>query len=1153
VSLRGKLTIPLVTWLCVCAVPFAQGQSPTTGRIEGIIRDIQGHGIPKAGVLAINAETGEKRKSLTQDSGDYVLFALPPGLYNLTITAEGFATGIIRGITVGLGETVTINSVQQIAKNTTEITVNAATPLIHSDSSELTVTLDKATLTSTPLSNRNPLQLIVATPGATAALTNNSALGRNSPEVSINGARVTQNSYQINGVDANNISMHDLGDVAVPAPESISEVRVQTSMYDASVSGTGGGAVELITKGGTNQVHGAIYGYFRNDALNANDPNLKAVGLHRPILEQAVYGANIGGPVRKDRMFYFASYQGLRSTNGATGDSLYSNVMVDPCLTSDRSASALMANCGVAAVDPVSLKLLNYKFPDAQFLIPTPQNNGLVSGTAPSTYHEEQFNTNLDYRPGGKDLFAGKFFFASAPQFSALGTSVFGPPPTFPGFGTHIDVTNALLSLRESHSFNPTTVNEVRFGYDYIYRKEKPEEPIRDSEIGIGRNTASHFPGLPLIYLNRNQGLAAIGTNELTFPNASPSYSFIDSLSLQQGKHGIRLGGLVRRSEWRLDSVNAASYGEIDFDTFQDFLTGNSSFSILGTGQSQADFRATDFHFFVQDDWKAFSRITFNFGLRYELNLPPSERAGRIGGFDPGLYKPQVQVDDNGYPIGPPAEGIIMAGNASSQIDLPGVTRVGRRIFKSIDPCDFAPRIGLAWSPLQSGRMAIRAGYGIFYSRPSFLYLGLNFASPPFYQASTFFGRPLSDPFPDAPPSNSFPRVQAGAPLSSPWSFADRNNRNPYFQQFNASVQYQIQPETVLQVAYVGSRGLRLYRQVNINQARIASLDHPITNAVTEVVITSNSNENASLRAPLQGVDPGMFSLNESSGQSTYHSLQVSLTRRSSRGLQFAAAYTFSKSMDNTSAAGGGPGSDGTPDTGNGIDTSGVVGNQVDPRANRGLSDFDRTHRFTLNFVWELPVPNRWSASRAGRTLFTEWQLSGFLVAMSGLPIDLYDPAGGTLYGSIYGARPNWVPVANRGTPTKNPPAGYYFNPYAFAEATVQPGAVIPSAHDPSAIAADFGTDYGNVGRNILRGPSQSNVDLSVMKRFPVRETKNLEFRVDFLNALNHANKSNPVSDIGAASLDPTTGRIIDPQNFGRILGSDSSPRILQLSLKFNF
>jgi hypothetical protein len=225
----------------------------------------------------------------------------------------------------------------------------------------------------------------------------------------------------------------------------------------------------------------------------------------------------------------------------------------------------------------------------------------------------------------------------------------------------------------------------------------------------------------------------------------------------------------------------------------------------------------------------------------------------------------------------------------------------------------------------------------------------------------------------------------------------------------------------------------------------------------------------------------------------------------------------------------------------------------MDPRANRGLSDFDRTHRVTLNFVWDLPSPKKVSHSRAVRTLLTNWQLSGFLIAMSGLPIDLYDPAGGTLYGSIFGARPNWVPGANPSMAIRHIPPGYYFNPYPFAEAVVQPGSAIPSANDPTAPAGGFGTDYGNVGRNILRGPSQNNLDLSTMKRFPIHETKSLEFRVDFFNALNHPSDSNPVSDISAAILDPIKGRVIDPQNFGRILGSDSSPRMLQLSLKFTF
>jgi len=1157
-SLRGKLAL-IIFSAALCA-PHSLAQSTTSGRVVGSVRDPSGHAIPQGKILCEARATGESRTAETDDSGDFVLIALSPGTYDLTVSSSGFAPSVFHGLVVGVGDTITLNAVLQIARSTTEITVSDAPPLIRTDSSELGSSLNSATLDSLPLASRNSLQLIAATPGANTALTNNSALGRNSPEVSVNGARVNQNSYQINGVDANNVSMHNLGDVAVPAPESITEIRVQSSLYDASVSGAGGSSIELVTKSGTNSVHGTVYEYLRNEAFNANDPNLKAAGVSRAVDRQNTYGASIGGPIRKDRVFYFGSYQGMRTISGATSDSLYNNVMIDPCLTNDRSAATLAANCfgptasggAPRSIDPVSLALLNYKLPNGGFLIPTPQKDGLVSGTSESSFHEEQFNANLDIRIGTNDLLTAKSFFADAPLFSALGYSAFSGPAAFPGFGTHINVSNYLLSVRETHSFSSSTVNEARFGFNYIYRSELPDEPVHDADLGIYRVNADQFPGLPMIFLARDQGSASIGTNEITLRNGSPSISFIDLLSLQRGHHNLRVGGEVRHSAWQVDSVNAASFGEIDFATFQDFLTGATEFSYLGTGQSQAEFRTTDFHFFIQDDWRISPRLTLNLGLRYELDLPPYEIQGRVGGFDPALYQPRMEVDENGFPVGPPAQGIIMAGNAPPQLQPQGVTRVGKRIFNSVDPCDFGPRVGLAWSPLNSSRLAVRAGYGIFYSRPSFLYMGLNFASPPFYQASTFFGAPFADPFPDAPPSSSFPRVQAGIPLGSPWAFLDRDNRNSYFQQFNASLQYEIARDMVAQIAYVGSRGLRLYRQVNINQAPIASINHPIVNSVTGEVITSNSNDNAALRAPFQGIDPGNFFLNESTGQSTYHSLQLTLNRRFSHGVQFAGAYTYSKSIDNTSAAGGGAGSDGSLDTGNGLDTSVAIGNQSDPRANRGLSDFDRTHRFTFNFVWDLQVPQSWTSSGAHRILLQGWQLSGFVTVMSGLPIDIYDPAGGSLYGQVYGARPNWAAGASRST-ASSPPAGYYFNPLAFTEALVQPGGAIPSAHDATALASDFGTDYGNVGRNVLRGPSQSNIDLSVLKSFRLRESKSLDFRADFFNATNHASKSNPISDISAANLDPATGVIVDPGNFGRILGADSSPRIIQFSLKFNF
>jgi hypothetical protein len=471
-------------------------------------------------------------------------------------------------------------------------------------------------------------------------------------------------------------------------------------------------------------------------------------------------------------------------------------------------------------------------------------------------------------------------------------------------------------------------------------------------------------------------------------------------------------------------------------------------------------------------------------------------------------------------------------------------------MLNSVDPKDLGPRVGLAWSPLNSGRLVVRGGSGIFYSRPSFFYLGLNFAEPPFYQVSTFFGETISNPFPGAPPSTSFPFVPGDIPLGSPFSFVDRNNLNPYFQQFNGSVQYAITRDMALQAAYVGSRGVRLYRQVNINQAPIASLDHPIKNAVTGEIITENTVENAPLRAPLQGVDPGVFSLNSASGQSTYHSLQVVLNQRLSRGLQFSASYTFSKSIDNTSEAGGGANTDGSLDTGGGLDTSAVYGNQLDPRANRGVSDFDRTHRFVANGLWDLPAVKQ--AGWVGR-LLSYWTLSCDAIAMSGLPVDIFDPGGGTLYGQIFGARPNWAPGANKKTATSSIPPGYYFNPYAFAQAIVQPGQAIPSAKDPTALAGDVGTDYGNVGRNILRGPWQSDVDLSVRKNVLLTESKNLEIHADFFNAFNHVSRGNPVSDISSATLDPTTGRILDAGNFGKVLGTYSSPRLIQISLKFAF
>ena len=1144
--------------LATCCVLLAQSQ--TTARIAGTVHDATDAAILKAEVVAENSATGEKRSTVTDETGDFVLASISPGNYEVTISASGFSSTRYANVQAGISGTLILNAVLRVASSASEVTVTSAPPLLRSEDAEIGISIDSAALSGAPLPTRNFLQLSALVPGVSTPLSDNSTIGRNSPNFSANGARTSQNNLSINGVDANDISAHDFASVAIPAPESISEVVVKTSMYDASVSGAGA-SVQLVTKSGTNSLQGELYEYLRNAALNANDPNLKTVGVRRPVLTRNVYGVTVGGPIRKDQSFFFVSYQGTREINGATDQSLYKSVLIAPVppgsagLTNDRSEGTLLNNFqailppGTTSLDPTSLSLLSAKLPDGSFLIPTPQQGGRVSGTAPSRYQEEQFNTNIDWHVSARDSLALKFFFADAPEFWALGGATFSGGSSLPGFGTYRRVNNRVLSLQDVHAFGPTTINEVRFGDNFIRTNESPEESVHDADIGMSRPTAGTFPGLPLILLARDSGAAGIGSSPITIRGTSPSLSVTDVLSFRRGKHNLRLGGEIRRYKWDAHA-NVNAYGEIDFATFDQFLLGQSDFSLIGVGLSDRNFRTSDYNVFLQDDWKTLHNLTLNLGLRYELDLPPYDARGRIGGFDPSLYQPRMEVDGNGFPIGPPVAGIVVAGNVGRQYQLPGVPRVSNSVLKSVDPNNFGPRIGLAWSPINSDRLVVRGGYGIFYSRPSFIYLGLDFFAPPFYATFLSSGQTFAHPFPTSLPENQFPVLSPGIALTG--SVIDRNNRTPYVQHFNTSLEYQLAADTSFQVAYVGSQGMRLFRLLAANQARIASVNRPITNAVTGEVITSNTPENAALRAPFQGTDMSFFALNQTSAQSNYNSLQISLNHRASHGVELQAAYTFSKSIDNASNAGGGAFSDGTLDRSSGVDTGNVIGNQFNARSNRGLSDFDRTHHMALSWVWAVPSSSWVTRSPVKRVLFSNWQLSGLTIAMSGLPVDTFDSTGGDLYG-LRGSRPNWAPGATRKTATTNIPKGYKFNPFAFALPLVAPNQPIPSANDPTALAPNGGNDFGNVDRNVLRGPFQSAIDLSIAKGFLRSESKCLELRADFFNALNHASLSNPVSDIMSAEGFDAEGSVANPGDFGRSVRFDSSPRIVQLSLKIAF
>jgi hypothetical protein len=677
-------------------------------------------------------------------------------------------------------------------------------------------------------------------------------------------------------------------------------------------------------------------------------------------------------------------------------------------------------------------------------------------------------------------------------------------------------------------------------------------EPVNDSEMGIKRSNAEKFPGLGLIRIANPAGGISLGTPTNVTPADAAVFTAADTLAMNSGAHSLRIGGEFRFNKGGFVQQQFTR-GQIDFLDFRSFLVGTTMSSTLGNGIGERNPRALDYNFFFQDDWKVSPRFTLNPGVRYELDLPVYDTRGRISTFDPALYR--LELDNAGNPVTPPRAGFVQAGNVIPQYDLANVPNVSKYVIHSIDANNLAPRVGFAYAPLDSGRLVLRAGYGIFHSRSTAQYSSTSVPAPPGYILGRASALPLSDPFQKILLPDEFPKFVDGVALSA--SVMDRGIRTPYFHQYNASLQFAIARQTIFEAAYVGTRGLNLFRLVAINQAQLASPQHPIV--VGDKLITTNSPGNALQRAPFQGVDISGFFQNQTTAQSSYNSLQISLTRRLERGLQVLASYTYAKSIDNASGTGGGAGVVGVVNPGSVADTSMILGDQLDNRANRGISDFDRTHRFVLTSLWDVPeFGNR--DSRVQRVLLRNWQLSGIIVAMSGLPIDIVDTLAGSFYGLSGGAsplgRPNWAPGFTAKTASINV-NGSFFNPFAFFRPTVLAGQQIPSSQG-SATASETGTDIGNVGRNVLRGPHQVNVDFSVIKRFPIRKSTNLELRAEFFNLFNHVNFANPISNLNAVmpsggSINATTGQIVRPGDFGRIISTSNNPRLIQFVARLNF
>ncbi len=1142
---RKALAMILVL-LAAASSNFVFSQSASTGQISGSVRDKTDAILPGVKVTVAGA-AGVRRSGVTDDKGDYVIPFLPPGTYRLEFALPGFKMLILEGVAVKITETTRVDVTLEVAEIAETVTVAAELPLLQTSNPTTGRVIEEKTIRELPLATRNFTQLLALSPGTFVSVPDNAAIGLNSVNIAVNGSRPLNNNLLLNNIDANQIGLNNAANLPIPATDTIQEFKVQTSLYDASFGRSGGGVISAVTKSGTEEFHGNVYEFFRNEVLNANNFFFNATGTPRPILRRNQFGGTLGGPIaipgiydgRRRGTFFFISYQGSRERNGASLQSSVSSLSLPAGLTDDRSRSGISAATGGAvppeAIDPVALRLLQARLPNGSPVIPSPQIRapGLnFTASVPAKFQEDQFNVNIDHNVRSNNKLAGKFFFINYPTEQEF-LSFFDPlnAANVPGFGGKLVQNNRSLSLVDTHTITPRLVNEARFGFNRVFADFIPSEPVSLASVGMSRFNSSFLTGIPSIQVLGSFKIGPLPIFDVTA--GIQTFTYGNTISYIRGKHSVRAGFEFRRSQENFE-VDFFQRGAVVFLSFNDFVAGKPFLSIAGSGILNRAFRNTDFSFFFQDDIKLSESLTINAGLRYEIFGPASDKFGRHSTFDPRQHR-----------VGPPPNGFVLAGNARPEFRIPGVPLVSDTLLDSDDLNNFAPRFGLAYRPFGAKSLVLRTGYGIFYSRVSNEAPFFSFINPPFALLGVQIFPPggFANPLPDLPLPSQFPITPivpgltadgtglAGAPISA--FVLDPTMRTPYMQHYNLTLQYEFAKDFLLEVGYVGSKGTKLLRRVGIAQALLASPERPVNG------VTTNTPANALLRARFLGFSPNGLSQFQTSGNSNYNSLQLSVAKRFSKGLQFLAAYTVSKSIDDA-------------------DTASVLGDSRVPSEgdqnalslNRAVSDFDRPQRFVLSFTYDLPSFNGGSALL--RKLLSGWEIAGIATFQSGLPIDIVDSRGASLFGGSNPStgvvsRASFAAGASRQTAALSGPVNgrlnRFFNTSAFAPAPTIPagGIIIGSDGRPTGfIAGAAGTTFGTLGRNILRGPDQRNVDLSLIKKIPIAENQNIEFRAEFFNIFNTVNFANPGGDIAAP-------------DFGVITATSTSPRIIQFALKFNF